>query len=728
MKLSRDEFAFLIGHLIQTRWFRRKGAGQKLSMAELRGLMTLARRPSATLNDVAGVVQDHEDRELFRVVQRFNPEGRERSIAYATGRAFLDLDNPYIATLGLPGYIGAAVLRRSRMSAKKKFIQKRNGKYETGPKNEKENQALLRDLELDTDDHDIATDVETEIGLIDDVLDNGPETFGELEIGDLDLADMDGAVPDIADLEMQDVSGNSDARQANLQVEMKRRYIEDWLAAHGARNSGVNINPYVERFARVMKPDDVSSAFNALECMNFRKAIEIFERAANKANLPKSMSILLFRLLAVITYADSNLALPDKAQQKQYEPVSDMSFYLVHMRGPFESNGYVSRSMLVLKSLAGAGIKTMPFTRLGFPNDLTRHRDARIPATQEFGGFVFHTLSDDKNGVLNRPIDEYVAEYASRIETLAHQHRPGVIHAASNHLNGLAAVVAARRLGIPSIYEVRGIWEFTQLSSNPQYSQTLIYKMRLRLELEAMRAADLVVAISSQVKDFIVSEGVDESKVRVLPNCVDVNQFTVLEKDLVLAEELKISPDSMVVGYIGSLVAYEGLNVVIEAIAKLVKEGVSNIHLLVVGDGKVRADLQELCFERGIQTICHFAGRVPHDQVRRYYSLVDVAPFARLSSVVTELVPPLKPFEAMAMSKAVVVSDVAALKECIIEGETGLVAEANSADAMADALQRLYADPNLRKRLGENAMEWVRRERSTERMSAIIREIYDELL
>jgi hypothetical protein len=97
MKLSRDEFVFLIGHLIQTRWFRRKGSGQKLSMAELRGLMTLARRPSATLNDVASVVQDQEDRELFRVVQRYNPEGRESSISYATGRAFLDLGNPYMS-------------------------------------------------------------------------------------------------------------------------------------------------------------------------------------------------------------------------------------------------------------------------------------------------------------------------------------------------------------------------------------------------------------------------------------------------------------------------------------------------------------------------------------------------------------------------------------------------------------------------------------------------------
>jgi len=93
-------------------------------------------------------------------------------------------------------------------------------------------------------------------------------------------------------------------------------------------------------------------------------------------------------------------------------------------------------------------------------------------------------------------------------------------------------------------------------------------------------------------------------------------------------------------------------------------------------------------------------GRVPHEQVAAYYSLIDIAPFPRKPWPVCEMVSPMKPLEAMAMEKAVVVSDVAALAEMVDRGRYGLMFAKGDVSALADALQRLLTEADLRQRLG----------------------------
>ena len=110
-----------------------------------------------------------------------------------------------------------------------------------------------------------------------------------------------------------------------------------------------------------------------------------------------------------------------------------------------------------------------------------------------------------------------------------------------------------------------------------------------------------------------------------------------------------------------------------------------------------------------------------------YYSIIDIAPFPRLSFPVTETVSPLKPFEAMAWSKAVVTSDVAPLREVIDHGRTGLVAKAGDDDSLGDALELLIADEGMRGRLGAAANEWVRENRDWSAIVARIGNVYREL-
>jgi glycosyltransferase involved in cell wall biosynthesis len=122
-----------------------------------------------------------------------------------------------------------------------------------------------------------------------------------------------------------------------------------------------------------------------------------------------------------------------------------------------------------------------------------------------------------------------------------------------------------------------------------------------------------------------------------------------------------------------------------------------------------------------------FTGRIPHDRVLDYYRLIDVFVVPRTNDRVSQLVTPLKPYEAMAAGRAVVVSGVPALREMVVEGVTGLVFPPEDADALARVVKPLIEDTERRNALGASAREWVSRNRTWEANGVRYRELYRSL-
>ena len=122
-----------------------------------------------------------------------------------------------------------------------------------------------------------------------------------------------------------------------------------------------------------------------------------------------------------------------------------------------------------------------------------------------------------------------------------------------------------------------------------------------------------------------------------------------------------------------------------------------------------------------------FTGRVPHDQVENYYSLIDIAVFPRKPLPVCELVSPLKPFEAMAMSKAIVVSSVKALEEITEQSKAAYVFEKGSPESLASLLSRLLSANKEWAEIGQRAREWVCKERSWGSLAKMVCNEYDRL-
>lgn len=395
---------------------------------------------------------------------------------------------------------------------------------------------------------------------------------------------------------------------------------------------------------------------------------------------------------------------------------------------PHQSGGYATRSHGVLTGLQQLGWDVEAVTRLGFPYDRWPAGDAReVAAYDEVDGIRYRrVLEDGRRAYPQHPLTSYVDRYATALQQHARRHRPALLHASSFHVNGLATQQAAARLGVPYVYEMRGLEDLMKVSRDPLFDSSDRRRFLDEVEGASCHGAARVFVITEALKREMVARGVPEDKLVVLPNGVHTARFQPQSRDVALEAELGLQGKT-VIGYAGGLVDYEGHELLLSAIAEL-KERRTDFHLVVVGDGHHQAKVHAAADRLRVGDVATFTGRVPHEEVARYLSLFDITPFPRLPLPVCEMISPIKPFESMSMGKAVVVSSVAALTEIVQDETTGLVFEKGSASSLARVLERLLGDPELRVKLGESARTWVRNERDWSSIVDIVDTTYREIL
>jgi PEP-CTERM/exosortase A-associated glycosyltransferase len=291
------------------------------------------------------------------------------------------------------------------------------------------------------------------------------------------------------------------------------------------------------------------------------------------------------------------------------------------------------------------------------------------------------------------PLREWreIGALAARIDALVDEWQPDLLHAHSPVLDALAAQRVARRRSIPLIYEIRAFWEDAAVGNGTGKEGSARYFLTRQLETHAVRSADAVAVICEGLRSDLVARGIDPAKIIVSPNGVDLDLFgDPPPRDDALAHELGIGAGP-VIGYIGSFYDYEGLDDLIAAMPGLTSAQ-PDAHLLLVGGGPMTDALAEQAAASPASARIHFIGRVPHEQVERYYSIIDVLAYPRKSMRLTDLVTPLKPLEAMAQGKLVAASDVGGHRELITDGVTGTLFTPDSPAAIAAALSELLGD------------------------------------
>ncbi|NMR20523.1 glycosyltransferase family 4 protein [Cellulomonas fimi] len=374
------------------------------------------------------------------------------------------------------------------------------------------------------------------------------------------------------------------------------------------------------------------------------------------------------------------------------------AFHVLTNSLPHTQSGYTLRSHAVLRAQQSAGIRVMASTRLGYPVAIgvvgARHRDVVDGVTYQ-------------RCIPTRAAADARARVRQQVELLlpvVDEFRPDVLHTTTNYANALVTQSLARHVGLPWVYEVRGLLEETWVAGRPteaarrSAAESERYRLLRERETELAQAADHVVTLSETLRRELVGRGVDGARITVVPNAVDAALLDRSAASAAARGALGLPVDGFWVGTVSSLVEYEGLDTVIDAVAALRARGL-DARGLIVGDGVSRPALERRAREAGVAAHLTFTGRVPRDRAADHHEALDVFVVPRRDVRVARHVTPLKPIEAMACGRPVVVSDLPALRELVLPHGSGRVVPPDDAEALADELARLAGSTEERERL-----------------------------
>ncbi len=385
-------------------------------------------------------------------------------------------------------------------------------------------------------------------------------------------------------------------------------------------------------------------------------------------------------------------------------------------------SGYTFRTRAILQQQQALGWETFHVTS-------PKHKVAE-QAVEEIDGLRFYRSLQTEGLLAKLPIINQwliVKHLSKRLDEIIPEIKPDILHAHSPALNGLAALKAGKKYNIPVVYECRAFWEDAAVDHGTTKQGSLRYRITKALETYIFKKAQAITCICNGLKQDIISRGIAKNKITIIPNAVDVDKFNFgqaakpeLKKELDLENKI-------VLGFIGSFYAYEGIPLILEALPEIIKKQ-ATARLLLVGGGPQEQIIKDQVKQLQLESYVIFTGRVAHDQVQEYYNLVDIFVYPRLTMRLTELVTPLKPLEAMAQGRLVIASDVGGHKELITNHENGLLFKANDAKSLSQSILNLLDHSELQDKMRKTGRTYVENERNWKKSVGNYQKVYSSLL
>ena len=288
------------------------------------------------------------------------------------------------------------------------------------------------------------------------------------------------------------------------------------------------------------------------------------------------------------------------------------------------------------------------------------------------------------------------SEFSKVADHFATQPLPSFIYERYS-LWGTAGSRLAKKWSIPLVLEVNSPLTYEEQCYRGGLASPMLTRWA---ERHIWRKADLLIAVSEAFYSHFEKARVARERVRILPNAVDTNLFQTDADDGSLRSRLNLE-GRFVVGFVGSFKAWHGVEFLFKAFARLREEDPC-YHLLLVGDGPMRAALEEETRSLRLQGAVTFAGNVSHEEVPRYLAVMDVAvaPYPPLGDFYYS---PLKLYEYMAAGRAIVASRIGQVGQAVAEGLTGLLYLPNDVAGLLHCLRQLRNDEQLKADLGRNA-------------------------
>jgi glycosyltransferase involved in cell wall biosynthesis len=296
---------------------------------------------------------------------------------------------------------------------------------------------------------------------------------------------------------------------------------------------------------------------------------------------------------------------------------------------------------------------------------------------------------------LRRRLPAAVAELAElayglpaylRLARAAATFRPDAIYERYN-LFHLAGALVARRRGLPLLVEVNA----PLAEERARFGTLRLRRLARWAEGFVWRSADRLLPVTQVLAGHAAAAGVDPQRIVVVPNGIDLEDFPEPAPADATAQE------DVVLGFVGFVRAWHGLDAVIRAIAAW--QGQPALRLVVVGDGPARAELEHLAETLGVAARVRFTGLAPREAIPGLVAGFDIA----LQPAAVAYASPLKVFEYMAAGRAIVAPAQSNIEEVLEHDRTALLFDPGRPEAMWEAVLRLAADAQLRRRLGASA-------------------------
>lgn len=249
------------------------------------------------------------------------------------------------------------------------------------------------------------------------------------------------------------------------------------------------------------------------------------------------------------------------------------------------------------------------------------------------------------------------------------------------------------------------------------YFSQPVQRAFLELERRLARHTDVLVAVSTEVRDSLLELGVGRpEQYRVVPLGFDLSRFLSVEGHRgTFRDHLGVGPRTPLVGVVGRLVPIKNHVLLLQAMAHL-----PDAHLAIVGDGELRHSLEARASASGLADRVHFTGWWP--KVPEALSDLDVVALSSRNEGT-----PVALIEALAAGRPVVATDVGGVRSVVDDGESGFLTSKMDSAEMARKIQQLLDDEVLRCRMGERGRQHVREVFGAERLVEDIRQLYREL-
>jgi glycosyltransferase involved in cell wall biosynthesis len=333
------------------------------------------------------------------------------------------------------------------------------------------------------------------------------------------------------------------------------------------------------------------------------------------------------------------------------------------------------------------------------------------------------TYMTANEGVIKRTLDYFSFTLSTVLQCWRLPKCDVIIATSPTILSAMAGSIISWLKRTPWVFEVRDLWPASIVAF--VVSQSPHLKLVEKYELFMYRHATRVIVLTHSFKRDLVSRGINPDKIVVVTNGIEVNKFKRPDSVVEAREELKVGVDDFLVGYVGTTGMAHGLETVLEA-ADLCRDDKS-IRFLIMGEGAKRADLEVQAAEMKLDNLM-FKDFVPHDQVIKYLSAMNMSIVHLRPDPLFKTVIPSKIFEAMALGLPTIHAVEGESAEIVAKAGSGVCVPSGDPQAIAEQVRRFRKDPDALSKMAAAGQHVARTEYDRAALAGEISEVLESIV